>query len=217
MKITPDLIPHTDFHTGSWLQSTARPSWYYFRKKYNCNKITNEDFIKSVDEPLKDLVIFLHENGIRTTPSCSGHHKSERDFDRIYRELEEDMRLIRNGGLNLKDVETGRLYLFQDKNYELPWKKQDFLERIMAYQHKGILGLRISKRKKIGQALLNLKIANVKVVSKKSILFFLTCETDYAAIKKTWEEITRQVKSVFNFYKSEEFAFDRAPSLAGNF
>jgi hypothetical protein len=196
-RITPDLIPHTDFHTGIWLQSVERPSWYYFKKKLNRNRITNADFINSVDGPLKELVLFLHQRGIKTTPSCSGHHISERNLEKIFDELEEDRSLIRNGGLNFKDVETGRLYFYKNKTYDLPWKKEDFIERLMIYQQKGVLGLRLGNRRKIKEHLLDLKIENVAVAEKDQVLFFLTGQNGETDIKVTWQEITKQVKSVF--------------------
>src|SRR5204862_7330019 len=106
MKITPEFIPHEQFHKGIWLQPVNRPSWYYFMKMKSTNDIKNEDFMESVDAPLKELVSFLYQRDIKTTPSCSGHHKSEMNFEEIYDALEKDKEEIRNNGLQLKDIET---------------------------------------------------------------------------------------------------------------
>lgn len=199
MKISPELIPHTDFHTGVWLQSAERASWYYFKKQRNPNTITNKDFIKSVDEPLKELVKFLHRKGIKTTPSCSGHHISERDLEKIYNELLEDSLIIKSRGLNFKDIETGRLYFCRDKNYVLPWKKENFLKRVEIYQQKGVLGLRLGNRKKVKTLLVeNLKENGVKVVEKDSTLFIFTEADRQDIIKTTWRKITRLVKKILS-------------------
>src|SRR5690242_20563429 len=107
MKITPALIPHEHFHKGIWLQPVDLPCWYYFMKMKNENDIKNKDFLDSVDAPLKELVSFLHQRGLKTTPSCSGHHKSAKNFEKIYDVLEKDKEEIRNEGLELKDIETG--------------------------------------------------------------------------------------------------------------
>jgi hypothetical protein len=198
MKITPDLIPHAEFHTGEWLQSAERPSWYYFKKKVNRNIITNKDFIKSVDEPLKELVQFLHQEGIKTTPSCSGHHFRKERFEKIYAELEEDSRPIRSNGLMLRDIETGELYLYKNKNYELPWTQEKFLEKMVQYQHKGVLGFRPGNREKIKRRLLSLTIDHAKVVERDAVLLFLTEAKDQSEIPIIWKAITEQVRSVFD-------------------
>ena len=196
MIITPELIPHENFHTGIWLQTVERPSWYYFRKQVNRNDIINPDFMQSVDEPLKELVAFLQKRGIKTTPSCSGHHKSLRSLETIYKELEEDGYFIKNGGVKLKNIETGDEYFYKNENYAQPWTKRDFLQKLMTYQRNGVLGIRAGKLKRIKERLLNLKIRNARVLEKDHVLLFLTESRSQADILGTWQEITRQVKFI---------------------
>lgn len=196
MKISPDLIPHDLFHTGTWLQSEENPSWYYFRKSKNPNIITNEGFNDTLDEPLKELVLFLHNKGIKTTPSCSGHHKHIQDFEKIFRDLEMDRKQIRNGGLNMKDVETGLTFLYRDKKYELPWNKKEFCEKILVYQHNGVLGLRLENRKKVKDQLMNLDVKGIKIVQKDPVLLILTNSENKSGITETWKEITSRVKAI---------------------
>lgn len=198
MRITPDLIPHTEFHTGAWLQSAERPSWYYFSKKLNPNIITNKDFMQSVDEPLKEIVQFLHAHGIKTTPSCSGHYFNREKFERIYDELVEDSALIKQEGLMMRDIETGELHLYKSKTYALPWTKNEFLERIKNYQGKGVLGLHTGNRKKLKHELLSLKMEHVKISERGNIVLFLTGEDGAGDIRETWKAITKQVKLVFD-------------------
>src|SRR5436190_22861786 len=149
MRVTPALIPHADFHTGIWLLPLKRPEWYYFMNKKSRNTITNKKFLKSVDKPLQSLVKLLHKKGIKTTPSCSGHHISERNLEKIYSGLEEDRQDIRNEGLPLKDIETGKLYLYRNDNYNLPWSKEIFLNELLEYQKTGVIGLRLGNKKKL--------------------------------------------------------------------
>src|SRR5215510_7778426 len=141
MRVTPALIPHNEFHTGAWLLPATRPEWYYFMEKKNQNTIANKNFLKSVDKPLRELVKYLHKKGIKTTPSCSGHHISERNLEKVYSGLEKDREEIRNGGLQLKDIESGRMYLYKDSGFDLPWSKEIFLEKVTEYQQNGIIGL----------------------------------------------------------------------------
>src|SRR5688572_13323685 len=146
MKITPELIPHADFHTGAWLLSKQRPSWYYFRKKPNKTVVESKDFHKSVDKPLRRLVKWLHEHGISTTPSCSGHHIRERVLENIYDALEEDAVDIRNGGLEVQDIETLEVYYYSNRRYKLPWTQEEFIAQVSTYQQKGVLGLKLGRR-----------------------------------------------------------------------
>jgi len=196
MKLSADLVPHSEFHSRVWFQSVERPSWYYFKKKQSRNIITNKNFISSLDKPLKELVKFLHKKGIKTTPSCSGHHLGGRNLEKIYEDLEEDSAAIRSGGLWLKDIETGRLFFFKDETYTLPWNKKTFLERLSEYQQKGVLGLRLGHRKKIGEQLLKLQVKHVRVEEKDGILFIFTNENKESDINATWKMITRQVKKI---------------------
>lgn len=210
MRITADLIPHSEFHTGAWLQSAERPSWYYFSKKINPNIITNKDFMQSVDEPLKEIVQFLHAHGVKTTPSCSGHHFNRDKFERIYEELVQDAYLIRNAGLTMRDIETGELHLYKSKTYALPWTKSEFLERIQNYQGKGVLGLHTGNRKKFRQELLSSTIENVRIMERGNIVLFLTGEDGAGDITATWQAITQQVKRLFN---AHDFNYSRSVNV----
>ncbi len=198
MKITPDFIPETEFHTGKWLLPIKRPSWYYFWKKRNPNIITNNLFLESVDEPLRELVKFLHKKGIRTTPSCAGHHKSERNFEKIFASLEEDKEDIKGNGFELTDVETGKHHLYKNKRYKLPWDKETFLEKAVNYQQDGVIGLKMGNRKKLKHKILELKIDGATISQKDGIVFIHTHEANGGDIKEIWKRITESVKNVFN-------------------
>ena len=195
--MTPDLIPHSEFHTGIWLLPVDRPVWYYFMKKRNENAVNARQFIKSVDKPLRRLVRFLHQRGIRTTPSCSGHHISERNLEKIYDSLEKDREDIRKGGLKLKDVETGKIYWFRNENYSLPWSREEFIEKVSVYQQKGVIGLRFGKFKRARAIVLNARIDGVTIEERDGIVFIFTNEDHKGDNKQTWKLITKMVKRAF--------------------
>jgi hypothetical protein len=190
-EITPELIPHSEFHSGSWLLSVKRPDWYYFMRKKNYNTINNEKFITTVDKPLRRLVRYLHKRGIKTTPSCSGHHIRERSLEKIYDSLENDAKDIRNTMLILKDVETDHYYFYSDESYSLPWTKEEFIDQVSVYQQKGVLGIRLGNRKKMRNALLNMKIEGARIEERDAIVFFFTDEDNQGDNRHLWKRITK--------------------------
>src|ERR1051326_4121492 len=129
MRPTPDFVPHSQFHTGVWLLSEKRPGWYYFMKKKNDHRVHNDEFRESVDPPLRDLVEFLHQRNITTTPSCSGHCKTERNFAKLWDDLKADEADVRPDGLLMKEIESGERFDFRDPAYQLPWNKETFIDR----------------------------------------------------------------------------------------
>ncbi len=211
-RVTPEFIPHDQFHKGKWLQSVRRPGWYYFMEKENENVITNEQFLESVDGPLKELVSFLHRRGVRTTPSCAGHHKSEGNFEAIYDQLMQDKKDIRNGGLELKDVETGERYVYSEKNYTLPWSRENFIGGVLGYQAGGVIGIRAAGREK--EKLLQIRLPGVEVKEKDSIVFIFTGADPAESIAEKWRKITLEVKAVFGKEKKLRFSHPPAASPA---
>ncbi|HEY1040844.1 MAG TPA: hypothetical protein VGF30_15620 [Bacteroidia bacterium] len=193
MKISPDFVPHEEFHTGTWLQSCKRPSWYYFRKGKSNNGIQNPAFAKSLDEPLRKLVLFLHKAGIQTTPSCSGHNKEEYVFMKIYEELKKDEEQIRTSGLQFKDVESGKLYLYTENNYRLPWTKGEFLCKVKTYQWKGVLGLKLEGLTELYRNLIKLEIGGVKFIQKNGVLLILTNNKSEDETIQTWKNVTGKI------------------------
>jgi hypothetical protein len=193
MKITPALVPHNKFHRGIWLLSTERPGWYYFMKKKNPNTITNKIFMRSIDKPLRKLVRFLHKQGIKTTPSCSGHHFSERDFGKIYDWLEEDKNDIKTQGLKLKDIETNKTYLLKNPNYRLPWTKEDFMEKAVVYQKRGVIGFKLGNRKKMKEQILKLHIKGTKIEERDNAVLILTRGSKTGENGHVWRSVTKAV------------------------
>lgn len=194
MKITPDLIPHKEFHNGAWLRSPSETGWYYFREGKNNNIIRNKDFLKSVDAPLRELVKLLHEKEIKTTPSCSGHCHGKGQLKSIYSSIEKDLDLIRQDGLELMDIETGKKILFREDEYALPWNKSDFVNKLDEYQHNGIIGIKPGRNKLIGKRLLELDVPRFEVENSGPIILLSTSGSGDENNADVWKKLTREIK-----------------------
>ena len=195
-KITAELVPHSQFHKGIWLQAIEEPGWYYFMKKQNHNRIINNGFMESVDGPLRELVSFLHHKNIKTTPSCAGHHIGERSLEKIFLALKKESDKIRDKGLDLKDVETGKHYFCHDEDYTLPWNKNHFIKKLSEYQQRGVIGIRLGNRKKAKEQLLKLNVDGSSINEKDSILFIFADESHKGDNRTTWGQITKEVKRI---------------------
>ena len=201
--ITPELIPHEDFHTGRWLLPVKRPGWYYFMKSNGHHEVQNRNFLPSVDKPLRELVTWLHKRGIKTTPSCAGHVFSKEELDAVYDDLEKDAVDIVNSGLELKDIESGEVYLLCDPAYRLPWTRREFLHKISSYQQKGVRGLRLGR----GSSDILLRLKNflagknetgIAFHAKNSILFIHTRGKTYRKIRHAWKQVTRALQQALS-------------------
>ena len=88
MKISVDLIPHTDFHKGLWLQSNQSP-WYFFYnspREYTLPK--DSKFYKTVDDELKGRLPVKHDNGITLIFSKGNSEDSiSKNWNNVYKLL----------------------------------------------------------------------------------------------------------------------------------
>ena len=97
-----------------------------------------------MDPDLRDVCKLLHDVGIRTTPSCAGHSYPRDRFERIWEELKREEGPIRGDGLQVKDSENQKAYLFRDPDYSVPWSSfEDFYREAGAHQNVGYLGILI--------------------------------------------------------------------------
>lgn len=162
------------------------------------NQISNDQFMESVDAPLKELVQFLHRQQVRTTPSCSGHFRRREEYKKVFAALEQDQEQIHQEGLKLKDIETGKVYHFQHKNYRLPWQEEEFLDRIMTYQHKGVLGMRLGHKRAIKKQILSLEFNGVRFEEKENVVLILLEKPSEASNINSWQKITEAIRSIFS-------------------
>ena len=137
---------------------------------------------------------FLHERNITTTPSCSGHCKSERNFAKLWDDLEADKADVRQDGLVMKEIESGERFRFRDPAYQLPWTKETFIDRARNCQQKGIVGLRVNGETK--NELLQLKCDGTTTEERDGYIFFRIIEGD-GDNREKWKWLTAAVKAVF--------------------
>lgn len=99
----------------------GKSRWYYGISLSQGHRGSLHVDPSSIDQALRPFVASLHNQGIPTTPSCSGHFGA-RGHHRIevYRQLQHDAAMIRGHGLTLKCLETGKLYSVRDPLYRLP-------------------------------------------------------------------------------------------------
>lgn len=191
MNLYPDLIPHKYFHKGVWLSEKNTP-WYYFMKTNRPFVIpTNKSFYNTLDNTLKPIVKLLHSNNIPTTPSCSGHFKPKDHFSDTYDYLKMNQKKINNSGVILKDDENGKHYFYKNKNYVLPWSKEDFLDKIENYQKKGVIGL--VDNNNIGYELAD---EDYDVFNDNGITLIITNSKTPKENQKIWNNIFVKLKNI---------------------
>ena len=194
--ITPDLIPHNLFHRGTWLLEENAPFWYYFLARENAHHIRNKNFNASVDEPLKEMVNFLHKWGIQTTASCAGHDKDVFTFQKIYDALEIDKYRIRSNGLMLKDIESGNKILDKDVLYDLPWTSRGFVNKAVNYQQNGVIGLMIKNQEYIARELFKILVPAVEYSIKDGIFIIQMHPHPAYSNEERWKIITGELKRI---------------------
>jgi len=188
VKLNPNLIPHSEFHKGLWLQTEKSP-WYFFYKTPREYPIpTGDSFYETVDENLLDLVKFLHSKNIPTTPSCSGHVKPIMEYATLFNTIKNVQNSIKSDGVNFVNPETNRKFFYKNPKYRLPWDKEEFLSEMGEYQKRGVLGFVDSN-------------LNHEWISKKipcthdnGITLILTKSDNEDKLKRTWKSITQIIK-----------------------
>jgi len=135
-----DLAPHRQWALCRWFY--ANPVWYYWRPSATHELDTRGRFFELVDPDLRELCRTLNEAGIRTTPSCQGHSYLRERFERIWEVLKGEEELIRTPGLEVKDSENQKPYLFRDPAYRIPWESfEAFYRDAAGHQGVGYIGL----------------------------------------------------------------------------
>ena len=194
MTPSPAIVPAAQLHECNWLCSGDPHAWYYFVRRARGGRcIGRKEFLRTVDEPLRPLVRLLHERGIATTPSCSGHAFSGSALERVYSSLRREARAIRNGGLRLRDVESGAAYLFADEHYQLPWTEDRFMQDARERQRHGALGICLGAYARSRHRLLALHIPSVRVEEREGTVFFFTEASGQRAIDRVWGDVTTAV------------------------
>lgn len=134
------LVPRKHFARRRWYH--ASNLWYYHRPGPPPKLQLDRQFYELIDPDLRDLCRRLHERGISTAPSCSGHfHKAAYLVD-VWDQLQREAEQIRTTGLVVQDCETKEDVLFRNPTHQLPWDMfRDFQEDLRTSQKGGYLGV----------------------------------------------------------------------------
>jgi hypothetical protein len=144
MQVTTELetglVPRRQFARRRWYH--ASNLWYYHRPAPLPRLELDQQFYELVDPDIRDLCRTLHERGIGTAPSCSGHFHKKAYFVAVWDELQREADQIRSDGLVVQDCETKANVLFHNPSHQVPWTTfADFREDLRDSQKGGYLGV----------------------------------------------------------------------------
>jgi|LakMenEpi03Aug12_release.lakeMendotaPanAssembly.Ray.scaffolds.fasta_scaffold295924_3 hypothetical protein len=196
-SVNPGFIAHEFFHRYTWLLPETHDKWYYYIPRENKNfDISYQNFSKSVDKDLKELVEFLHSKKMATTPSCAGHFHKPSEYYKVYKLLKEDEEKIKEEGMFFFDYEKGKYYFVRDEDYKIPFEPDEFIIEGVDYQKKGVVGI-TSKNKENFDILKELKHENFNKKIDGDIVIFTTHAENEKQNKNNWKSFTDLIKKSF--------------------
>ena len=187
-EISPDFVPHEDFHNYRWV-SSGPGNWYYKIPHKADPKIPKNprDFLKTLDKELIAPVSYLHSLNVPTTPSCSGHFNDPKEYEKIYHSLQNEEKKIRSIGVEFKDPEDDSKFFLKNKKYELPWERDPFVERSVEHSKFGVLGIHDPKDIFYNK-ILNGNIQNSQLIKNGELTIFLTSPANDSERLKCWKK-----------------------------
>jgi hypothetical protein len=196
-SVNPGFIAHEFFHRYTWLLPEVHDKWYYYIPRENKNFDTlYQNFSKSVDKDLRELVEFLHSKKMSTTPSCAGHFHKPSDYYKVYKLLKEDEEKIKNEGMFFFDYEKGKYYFVRDEEYKIPFQPDEFILEGIDYQKKGVIGT-TSKNKEQLDVLKGLQHESFnKKIDGDIVIFTIQAENEKQN-KNNWKSFTDLIKKSF--------------------
>jgi len=196
-KISPDFIPHENFHMYKWLAPKLGKNKWYYQQKSNgiLTASTHRKFGETLDPLIKESVLEFNRRGIPTTPSCSGHFNDEEYYRVIYDGLEEELGEIRSSGILLVDPETGKEIFFKDPDYILPWTKESFTEKAREHGKIGVLGFHDPEMKYYNM-LENGRIPHSQIMRDGDISIFITSPNNQDELLECWNNFTSVLFSI---------------------
>lgn len=196
-SVNPGFIPHEFFHRYTWLLPETHDKWYYYIPRHNKQfQISYQNFSKSVDKNIKELVEYLQKIGIATTPSCAGHFHKPSEYYKVYKLLKEDEEKINNEGMFFFDYEKGKYYFVRDEEYKTPFQPDEFILEGINYQKKGVIGM-TSNNQDIIEKFKSLKHDNFNKFIDENIVIFTTQAKNEIDNKNNWKSFTELIKSSF--------------------
>jgi len=196
-SVNPGFISHELFHRYTWLLPETHDKWYYYIPRQNKNfQISYQNFNKSVDKELKELVGYLQSKNIGTTPSCAGHFHKPSEYYKVYKLLQEDEQKIKDEGMFFFDYEKGKYYFVRDEEYKLPFQIDEFIIEGVEYQKKGVVGITSKDEKKL-EKIKDLQHDKFKKKIDGDVVIFLTKAENEKQNKSNWKSFTDLIKTSF--------------------
>jgi hypothetical protein len=135
-----------EFPLRTWYSSSS--AWYYHQPGRDRHINATRRFYRQIDRDLRELCHLLHEAGIITTPSCSGHWHERSHFENIWDSLKRQEHLIKTTGLDVTESESGRTHRFRSTEYHLPWSRlAEFYDQTVRQQSSGYIGVLIPRHR----------------------------------------------------------------------
>lgn len=125
-NISIDSVKFENMPSKSWYASPHHSLWYYHSPVKNPIDINLNTLSQTLDPCMKTAVEMLNKKGYPTLPSCQGHYHSKERLDLAYDNLVKDAFIIRNSGLELKNVEDGSSFLFKNSKWNIPWSRKEY-------------------------------------------------------------------------------------------
>jgi len=102
----------------------------------------NDIIFETLDNNLKDIFKLVSNKGYVTLPSCEGHFHSDKSIKHKYNCVLNDFIKITTDKFHVKDIESDKLYYYNNSNYNLPWQSFDeFKNEIKNNMNVGYFGI----------------------------------------------------------------------------
>ena len=146
--VSVKVVKYRDMPAKQWYMSPHHKSWYYHTPRTSPSEELSPQFLEAtLDPPLRLLALGLNTLGYTTLPSCSGHYLDKDEVNEAYDNLLSDAKIVRNGGLELIDVESGNNLVHKDASWHLPWDRGTFWKLTSGTEGRpeGYLGFQVPK------------------------------------------------------------------------
>jgi hypothetical protein len=201
MFLHADFVPQSQMFLRRWFKPKTHAEWFYhapLTKPTVSNKQEHE-IIKTLDEPLRDLFMFLSINGFKTLPSCSGHFLTKNDQRKKYNLFTNDLSTIKTKGLVVKDVENDKVYRYVNPNYLSPWNLfNEFSEQMENHAPIGYIGI-IQPPNNIDMVDGPINIHTDRKYFDIPVTHITVNNQKESDIKPNWSKVLEIAKSVLDF------------------
>jgi hypothetical protein len=202
-KLSPGFVIQEEFQNYRWLKPQYTHNIWYYRLPSSpiFTVPRQEGFGESLDPELKESVKSLHDAGIPTSPSCTGHWHSDENYQRIFKDLEKEAEQIRNKGILLRDPTDGKQYFYKNSRYKLPWDKSTFVEKASEHAKRGVIGI-FDPQNIFYDSLLQANINYTQIIKSGDLTLFLTNPPSEESLKEIWKQFENIVISTLTKEKN---------------